>query len=154
MTPPPTRPTLFPYTTLFRSLLTLEVLHRLDGALGKDAVTADGGVDRKDFDGGHAIGLCARERIDGGGHAFQPARGQREEAIVGILHILELDVETVALPRVLGVGDVDDRVAGPGRGRDVNRAVVLPVASSTRSPGRTAAYGQQQGGHDGKHQAR
>src|SRR5437016_6481878 len=79
MTPPPTRPTLFPYTTLFRSLLTLEVLHRLDGALGKDAVTADGGVDRKDFDGGHAIGLCARERIDGGGHAFQPARGQREE---------------------------------------------------------------------------
>src|SRR5439155_3478241 len=66
---------------------------------------------------------------------------QRDQAIVGVLDIRKLDVEAMALPRFLRIRDVDDRVAGPGRGCDVDRAVELAVSSC---PGRAAAHGEQQ----------
>src|SRR5207302_10621848 len=56
----------------------------------------------------------------------------------------------MALPGFLGIRDVDDRVAGPCGGRDVDRAVELAVTSG---PDATAADGEQQPEQYRKHEA-
>src|SRR6266699_2840633 len=48
-----------------RDLLVLEVLYRLDGVLGQDAVTTDRGVDGENFERGYPVGLSPGEGIDG-----------------------------------------------------------------------------------------
>src|SRR3989454_11599800 len=54
------------------------------------------------------------------------------------------------LPGFMAMRDVDDRVAGPGGGRDVDRAVELAVTSC---PDATAADGEQQTEQYRKHEA-
>src|SRR5438309_845346 len=110
-----------------RYLLPLQILDRLDSVLRHDAVTADRGVDGKDLHRGYSVGLRPGKGIDGGRHSVEPTGRERDQAVIGVLNILELDVEAVALPRFLDVRDVDDRVPRPGRGRDVDRAGELAV---------------------------
>src|SRR2546428_14195259 len=47
----------------------------------------------------------------------------------------------MALPGFLGIRDVDDRVAGPCRGRDVDRAIELAITSCSDA---AAADGDQE----------
>src|SRR5947199_10734291 len=59
----------------------------------------------------------------------------------------------MALPGLLGSSDVEDRVARPRRGRDVDRAGELAVCAGPSS-GCTATDCEQQPEHHGKHKAR